>query len=812
MEDSWKNLFLKKTLINLVRFFEFLNKYFLKIIIFLLAIFFFTIVLGKDKWMNVWDAYIQFFHNLATMGAKEIFLNIFINPPLLFIFFVLIFYIAIVRPLIIAVWNTIIENIFVNQEFDFEDAPVEKQEQDLLGRGDQLDRIFTLITQNRKTTFSLLLDAEWGSGKTSFWNLLKERIYREFKNDYIIFEFNPWFLSCEKNLMLGFFEQLEKKLLFLELPLKRLKDLVVQNIEKKFSVYMSFDARSLEDIKKSISKQLKTRGRKLIVFIDDIDRLEKEEKILEVFKVVGEFQNLENIIFILSFDRRVIENRLNKLFEADPNYLDKIVNYPMYLGCSEKKVREYLKNLVKKTLTLFDFEKNQINNFAIQPFVSREEYYITSDDQDLMFSSLRSVKIFWQLFITRYPLMRGRIQENMQGEIYLPDFFRLTYLEVFYPEIYNIILKNKFPLVEYRSQTETGNKQEQNDIKQLKLVFADVFTKKDVNENKRIKIILCNLFPIMRLLNESQTNVAFRWNDRGQIRKDNRICHPDSFDKYFLDRIHPKMSDVFVKNALHDWNLLNDKTKQTIFNQDPKRIRLFLEELTKKNYLLFIEDCYSLLAFYNNRDDENFYDCAIAIRDVSDLMFQPKDRYDLTPEMDKKLTTQKFTLLKKIVKNCSDIRFAGVIIQVYEAKNGWGRWEYDNKTKFLKEAKQMLKKRMSDEFIKPKTSIFNDNDADHYWSFVRFVLFLAWGKELYKQKEIQDYLFEQMNSNQEIFFNCIPYSTVIGSGKKTFSSEQFRECLDFKRAKEFFMEKLNKKMVKTENKWLIKELLREFNL
>tara|TARA_Y100000590_G_scaffold269511_1_gene302638 strand:- start:1071 stop:3518 length:2448 start_codon:yes stop_codon:yes gene_type:complete len=80
-------------------------------------------------------------------------------------------------------------------------------------------------------------------------------------------------------------------------------------------------------LKKSINKSLKKSNKRIVCVIDDIDRLSDDE-IYDLFKSIKEVINFPNILFILAYDRSVLDASLDKRYPSTQKgeYLAKIVN------------------------------------------------------------------------------------------------------------------------------------------------------------------------------------------------------------------------------------------------------------------------------------------------------------------------------------------------------------------------------------------------------------------------------------------------------------------------------------------------------
>lgn len=89
---------------------------------------------------------------------------------------------------------------------------------------------------------------------------------------------------------------------------------------------------TLEEMRRLLATSLSELSpRKIVVFVDDMDRLTPHEAV-EMISLVKRLGNLPNVIYLLSFDY----NRLQEMIEGElgpssRGYLDKIIQYPISL-------------------------------------------------------------------------------------------------------------------------------------------------------------------------------------------------------------------------------------------------------------------------------------------------------------------------------------------------------------------------------------------------------------------------------------------------------------------------------------------------
>ncbi|RON55739.1 NTPase [Pseudomonas frederiksbergensis] len=82
---------------------------------------------------------------------------------------------------------------------------------------------------------------------------------------------------------------------------------------------------SLDQVRKALEERLRELKRPLIVFVDDIDRLEQDQ-IRVLLRQVKANANLPNIVFVLLFQPSIVESALNPVADGDGRaFLEKIV-------------------------------------------------------------------------------------------------------------------------------------------------------------------------------------------------------------------------------------------------------------------------------------------------------------------------------------------------------------------------------------------------------------------------------------------------------------------------------------------------------
>ena len=222
------------------------------------------------------------------------------------------------------------------------DRPIECREQDRLGRrpfAEAIARQVRVVPAERGFTIAVV--GEWGSGKTSVLNMVAETL----EDDAVataVLRFNPWLFRSADDLVTRFFRELSAQLG--QSRSQRLKDVAkaLSNLGQSLAPLSPVTGttwaanllsrltdhwtkpQSLHDKRDHLREVLDASDSRVIVLIDDIDRLEVSET-RELIRLVRLTSDLPNVVFLLAFDRRHVARGLGKNETEGHQYLDKIV-------------------------------------------------------------------------------------------------------------------------------------------------------------------------------------------------------------------------------------------------------------------------------------------------------------------------------------------------------------------------------------------------------------------------------------------------------------------------------------------------------
>lgn len=208
------------------------------------------------------------------------------------------------------------------------------------------DALAAQIASAGQSGVVMALTGPWGSGKTSLLNLIDERLGE--LPDTIVVRFNPWYFSGTEQLLQHFFSemggQLEEKSVKLKEVgawLKRYGALLTPlrfvpvagawaeaagKAAEAVGASIMRDEESLQKQHGELSRRLAESRQRVVVMVDDIDRLEDDEikQVMRLVRLVGDF---DNVVYLLAFDAGHVAAVLGDANGPDEGrrYLEKIV-------------------------------------------------------------------------------------------------------------------------------------------------------------------------------------------------------------------------------------------------------------------------------------------------------------------------------------------------------------------------------------------------------------------------------------------------------------------------------------------------------
>ena len=429
------------------------------------------------------------------------------------------------------------------------DSPINDLREDKFGRASLVELLAKSIQtkcESEHDSLCIGIYGKWGEGKTSFVNMLKQKIKLDNPTlSKAIVDFNPWIINEEKGLIKDFFKTIagnaEGKLKefiakyggIIAYSAQIVGNVVAPGLGASFKKHvkelnkyiLKASETSIEQQKEDISKELVGSNKHLIVFIDDIDRLDCDE-IHAVFRLVRQVADFKNTIYVLSLDEERVAKSIGKYFGE---------------GC-ESDGRQFLEKIVQIPIVLPQIQKNDLKRLLRAHLV---EVFNSCKLEVLEVSEILN-KIY-PLFETYREIIRYRNQlqfffPDVHTEVNHHDYFIIEAIKTLNPKAYNLI-KNKGPyLLKKQSFGSSGDLE--NEYSKLVDEIVKLFIP---SKREKVHSIMTDLIDLSR--------------SNGQRTRAKRLCSEIYFDRYFLQSVpYDVISDKCVDsldssdiNAIKDW-------------------------------------------------------------------------------------------------------------------------------------------------------------------------------------------------------------------------------------------------------------------
>ena len=365
------------------------------------------------------------------------------------------------------------------------DEPIHHPDDDIL---DYSKNVELLIQQIKSfpddKPCSIGVVSNWGGGKTSYLNLLKYYLLRN-EDNFIVVDFNPRYSYRVEDIQKDFFSELFSVLKKYDSRFsKSFKDyLKALNIidNKFFSLFLEFYNIWDKGIEKDkINMAIKQLGKRVIIIIEDLDRLLADE-IIEIFKLIDENAAFTNMVFITAYDKKHINKVIGKKYSNEKSsFSDKFFTIEEYIPLRPYDVYiNYLQEEFRKS-NLSENEKEEIVE------IIRQYDYILYE----FLPTIRDLKRFFNVFL--------RLFRQIRKEVECRDYFLLQIIKYFDLKTYEKLYSGKYVYTNSYSQIKLKNKFKDDKTGKIKIksktkkIIKELFpedgkrTNRSINNSARI--------------------------------------------------------------------------------------------------------------------------------------------------------------------------------------------------------------------------------------------------------------------------------------------------------------------------------------
>ena len=371
-----------------------------------------------------------------------------------------------------------------------------------------------------KHSYSVGITGVWGSGKSSFLNILAKLV----ENDDIVVRFNPRSARFVGKIQEEFFSALSSKLREHHTGVKTYIAQYADAIGAVDEGWMGKIASmivsmSVEEGKDRINKAIKEIGRRLFIIVEDLDRLTGEE-IIEVLKLIDGNGDFCYTIFLTAYDKGYANSVIRQYLNADAlqDYTDKYFSYELPLPVQNKNtLSSYFCKYIENNVTLV--ESDLLTQKQMVDIWNENSKYIVAQ-----LKTMRHIKRFINLFMTRYP--------KVKNDVTLHDYLYVTLLRYTDINTYSAISEGR---ILSRGTVFGRNKK----LLYLNKNYKDIL--KNIDAKESTEHILTALFPDVETTWENGYN-SVRW--------------ADTADRYFFDY---KIKVISYEEGRALFNLKEDK-------------------------------------------------------------------------------------------------------------------------------------------------------------------------------------------------------------------------------------------------------------
>ncbi|TCI43087.1 MULTISPECIES: P-loop NTPase fold protein [unclassified Exiguobacterium] len=427
------------------------------------------------------------------------------------------------------------------------DNPIDNPSHDKFNRYPFAQRVANVIAErNDSSSIVIGIYGAWGEGKTSVFNFIENEL--KDKPDIVCMNFNPWRFGSEDQMLVNFFNDLatsidrtietgrEKIGDFIEKYVKPIAS-IAGRTEAAEGIGSFFSGADIEELKSRIESLLENEKKRVVIFIDDIDRLEKND-IHALFRLVKLTADFKYTAYILAFDKEVVATVLQERYGpssslgAGNSFLEKIIQVPLHLPAVDKEdLRTLCFNEINKVI---DFVGVGLSEENAREFVNN-----FSKGIEPQLTTPRQAKLYSNILMFSLPILRN--------EANIVDLMLIEGVRVFLPEVYSLIKNNKELFLTDGNMIYSSQQKEKEKVRKKEKIEG-ILARFHPEEKENILDLLCFLFPKLNAIFKN-TTYGNDWEETWSEKQ--RICSPLYFQRYFTYAINKKdISDITINELL----------------------------------------------------------------------------------------------------------------------------------------------------------------------------------------------------------------------------------------------------------------------
>ncbi|HLJ88870.1 MAG TPA: P-loop NTPase fold protein [Candidatus Angelobacter sp.] len=411
----------------------------------------------------------------------------------------------------------------------------------------------TLAALSDPGSIAIGIYGPWGDGKTTVLSFIQE----ELQNDdrMIAMYFNPWRFGDEEQLLQSFFALLVKQLgeklkgaKALAHELKEIFSLIPYAGNAAEKLVGKLTVQTLEEFKDKTEKILRKGGKRIVVLMDDIDRLETSE-IQAVFRLIKLTASFDYVAYVLAFDEKVVAEALQEKYgtvsQSGQGFLEKIIQVPLHLP-----------KIPLEVLLEFCHER-------VQEALSAAGVELTEEEEKSFRSGFAPIamRLGTPRQCKRYANGVTFALGILKGEVNAVDLLLIEAIRVFYPRVYEIVRSHKDVFVSGAPANASFPDPDAFD----KDVLQPVLSLIDTFEREALRLLVVRLFPDFGKSGFERQKIGLY----DALADNQRIASSHYFDRFFTYSV--PVNDILDTDIA---NLLRNIVDRSIEEIAPEMQRL----------------------------------------------------------------------------------------------------------------------------------------------------------------------------------------------------------------------------------------------
>jgi predicted KAP-like P-loop ATPase len=429
------------------------------------------------------------------------------------------------------------------------DYPIRSKREDRFNRVPFAARVAdTAATWRDPSSIVIGLYGPWGGGKSSTLNLMEEALAAHV--NVVVVRFNPWLFNSEERLLCGFFETFAAALG----RSTGTKAATLSGMLRDYGTLLALASLSmaganpvnpsdaikgigdplasgeLDELKGHVDQVLQRAGKRVVVLIDDIDRLDRTG-VEAIFKLVKLTAGFANTSYVLSFDDEMVASSIGERYvqagyQVGRSYLAKNIQVPLHLPPPDPmQLRQMVFDGIAAALRQSGIELEREGAAAF------DQHFAGGLQRRL--GTPRHAKRYVNAVAFALPLLKG--------EAHPVDLLLIEGIRVFYPKLYVAIRDNAdlFLGGGRDSDQNVESAQRRQLVESIGKSAGDI----TADENASLRHdLLESLFPRLRA-----TRFGHDWEPNWA--REQRICSEQYFRRYFTYTVPPSdIGDPEVKS------------------------------------------------------------------------------------------------------------------------------------------------------------------------------------------------------------------------------------------------------------------------